>query len=144
MLYSQMILVQRQPILWIPAKSLVANADIKVATCKYFSKLVHWKISKSSAAILQRVFFFTRNMNHGCRSCECYYIEEVWQDHYVIRSHILVLNIATTHIRKTFKPLTSWAMMKAVTSRRPGLSVNDQPLDRVTNINAWLMVLTWR
>lgn len=60
-----MILVQRQPILWIPAKSLVANADIKVATCKYFSKLVHWKISKSSDAILQRVFFFTRNMITG-------------------------------------------------------------------------------
>lgn len=53
-----MILVQRQPILWIPAKSLVANADIKVATCKYLSKLVHWKISKSSDAILQRVFIF--------------------------------------------------------------------------------------
>lgn len=34
--------------------------------------------------------------------------------------------------------------MKATTSKRPGLSMKDQPLERVTNINAWLMVLIWR
>lgn len=40
--------------------------------------------------------------------------------------------------------LTSCAKTNANMSRRPGLSVKDQPLDRVTNIRAWLMVLTWR
>jgi len=39
---------------------------------------------------------------------------------------------------------TSWAIMKAETSRRPGRSRNDQLRERVTNIKAWLMVLTWR
>lgn len=34
------------------------------------------------------------------------------------------------------KLITSCARMKAVTSRRPGRSVKDQPLERVTKIKA--------
>lgn len=35
-------------------------------------------------------------------------------------------------------------MINAATRRRPGLSLKDHPLERVTKMRAWLMVLTWR
>jgi hypothetical protein len=40
--------------------------------------------------------------------------------------------------------LTSWAITKAATSNKPGRSINDQLRDRVTNMRAWLIVLTCR
>lgn len=40
--------------------------------------------------------------------------------------------------------LTNCAIQKAAKSRRPGRSVNDQLLDLVTKIKAWLMILTCR
>lgn len=55
------------------------------------------------------------------------------------------LNNCTKSIMKwTGSYLTSWAIMKATTSNIPGRSTKDQLLDRVTNMRAWLMVLTCR
>lgn len=38
--------------------------------------------------------------------------------------------------------LTSCAIKKALTNNNPGRSKNDQLRDRVTNIRAWLTILT--
>ena len=40
--------------------------------------------------------------------------------------------------------LTNCAITKAIRSKNPGRSTNDQLLDLVTKISAWLMMLTWR
>lgn len=45
-------------------------------------------------------------------------------------------------MRRNAKAFTSWAIMKAVKSRKPGRSMNDQLRDLVTKIRAWLTILT--
>lgn len=46
--------------------------------------------------------------------------------------------------RTNNRKYTNWATKKAATRRRPGLSIKDQLRDLVTNIRAWLIVLTCR
>lgn len=61
-----------------------------------------------------------------------------WFFPYISRQAITKCN------EKTSSSPTSWAITKAATSKNPGRSQKDQVRDRVTNIRAWLMVLTCR
>ena len=87
------------------------------------------------------------------QKCKGNLVKEIWSIHWTFKCldfTTLNLWIGEFNIEKKldsfYRPIndTSCAMTKAIIRSAPGRSTNDQLLDLVTKMSAWLMILTWR
>lgn len=128
----------------IPAKSQFACAASTLATCPRTCKMNEMKCWTYHLQDRRVVTYFSPSQVRGWE------FGSLSQDGGVSTFINKIKNKCWTFLvmkilgKKKDIYLTSWAMMNAETRSRPGLSMKEKPLDRVTNIKAWLIVLTWR